>query len=338
MKPIFPALLAAALAGLPALPVHAQALAPANVDSIVAVVNEDVILRSELDRAVANISRQFASGQNGELPPRDVLERQVLDRLILIRLQVNRAGDSGIRISDQELQQSVAQIAAQNKLSVEDLRARLGSDGLSFVEFKDNLRDEVTVQRLRQRYVQSSVQISEAEIDQAMATQKTGGMDVRLANIQVNVSESATPDEVAAGRAKIDDIRARIEKGEIDFRSAATRFSQGQNALDGGEIGWRSLDSVPPAFAEMLRGLKVGEMTPVIRGSGGFQFVQLEETRAPQPQKATQFHAQDIMVATSDVFGPEAARQKAEALRARIVGGEDFAKVAKEASDDQQTR
>jgi peptidyl-prolyl cis-trans isomerase SurA len=330
--------LAALLLVLSTPVVHAQALSLDPIDGIVAVVDEDVILRSELDRAVANISRQFANGQNGELPPRDVLEKQVLERLIMIRLQVDRANDSGIRISDQELQQSVAQIAAQNKMSVEDLRARLASDGLSFVEFQDNLRDEVTTQRLRQRYVQSSVQISEAEIDQVLATQKIGGPEVRVANILINVSESATPDEVAAGRAKIDDIRARIEKGEIDFRSAATRFSQGPNALDGGEIGWRSLDSVPPQFAEMLRSLKVGEVTQVIRSSGGFQIVQLEETRDQQPQKVTQYHAQDIMVATSEALGPEAARQKAEQLRARIAGGEDFAKVAKEASDDTQTR
>jgi peptidyl-prolyl cis-trans isomerase SurA len=336
MKPIFPALLAAALAGLPALPVQAQALAAANVDNIVAVVNEDVILRSELDRAVANISRQFAGQSNA--PPREVLEKQVLERLILIRLQVNRANESGIRVSDEELQQSVAQIAAQNKLSVEELRARLASDGLSYAEFQDNLRDEVTVQRLRQRYVQSQVQISEAEIDQTLATQQIGGPEVRVANIQINVSESASPEDVAAAKAKIDDIRAQIERGEIDFKSAAVRYSQGQNALDGGEIGWRSLDSVPPAFAAMLRGMKPGEMTQPIRGSGGFQIVQLEETREQQAQKITQFHAQDIMVATSDVVGPEVARQKAEQLRARIVGGEDFAKVAKEASDDMQTR
>lgn len=336
MKPILPALLAAALAGLPALPVQAQALAPANVDSIVAVVNEGVILRSELDRAVANISRQFA-GQTG-VPPRDVLERQVLERLILIRLQVDRANDSGIRISDQELQQAVASIAGQNKISVEDLRARLATDGLSFAEFQDNLRDEVTVQRLRQRYVQSSVQISEAEIDQALATQGNGAQEVRVANIQIAVPEGATPDQVAAAKAKIDDVRGMIARGEIDFRSAAIRFSQGQNALDGGDLGWRALDSVPPAFAELLRSLKPGEMTEAIRGAGGFQIVQLVETRTEQVQKVTQYNARDIMVATSDVVGPEAARQKAEQLRARVVGGEDFAKVAKEASDDTNTR
>jgi len=344
MKPLsstcLPVLLAAALAGLPALPVQAQALPSSNVDSIVAVVNEDVILRSELDRSINNIVSQFQAqqGQGGQLPPRDVLEKQVLDRLIMTRLQVDRATESGIRISDQELQQAVATIAGQNNMSVEQLRARLDSEGLSYTEFQNNLRDEVTVQRLRQRYVQSSVQISEAEIDQQLSTQKDDSVDVRVANIVVAVPDGATPDQVAAAKAKIDDVRAQVERGEIDFRSAAIRYSQGQNALDGGEIGWRSLDTLPPDFANLLRGMKPGQMTDVIRGAGGFQLVQLEETRDAQPQKVKQYNAQDIMVAVTDVVGTEQARQKAESLRARIVGGEDFAKVAKEASDDTQTR
>jgi peptidyl-prolyl cis-trans isomerase SurA len=333
-----PVLLAAALAGLPTLPAQAQALPSSNVDSIVAVVNEDVILRSELERSIANITAQFNAQQGGQLPPRDILETQVLERLILMRLQVDRANDSGIRISDEELQQAVAQIAGQNKMTVDQLRARLAADGLSFTEFQNNLRDEVTVQRLRQRYVQSSVQISEAEIDQMLATQQVGGQEVRVANLVITVPEGATPDQVAAAKAKIDDIRAQIQRGEIDFRSAAIRYSQSQNALDGGEIGWRSLDTLPPSFAGTLRGMKPGDMTEVIRSSGGFQIVQLEETRAPQPQKVTQYHAQDVLVAVTDVVGVEQARQKAEALHARVVAGEDFAKVAKEGSDDTQTR
>ena len=334
---LLPAVLVAALAGLPSLPVQAQALTASNVDTIAAVVNEDVILRSELDRAMANVMRQFAS-QPASMPPREVLERQVLERLIITRLQIDRANDSGIRISDQELQQAVTQVASQNNMTIDQLRERLTNDGLSFAEFQSNLRDEVTVQRLRQRYVQSSVQVSEAEVDQQLATRQAGAADVRLANILIGVPDSATPEEVAAAKAKIDGIRAQIERGEIDFRSAAIRYSQGPNALDGGEIGWRSLDAVPPVFADMLRALKPGQMTEVVRGSGGFQIVQLEEMREQTAQKATQYHAQDILVATTEVVGVEQARQKAEQLRARVAGGEDFAKVAAAESDDTQTK
>jgi peptidyl-prolyl cis-trans isomerase SurA len=333
-----PLLLAAMLAAFPLQAVHAQALPVTPIDSIVAVVDEDVILRSELDLAVANISHQIAASNQGELPPREVLERQVLERLVMMRLQVNRANDSGIRISDEELQQAVSSIAQQNKMSVADLRQRLEADHLSYDEFQSNLRDEVTVQRLRQRYVQSSVQISEAEIDQVLSTTQVGGPEIHLANLQVSVAEGATPDEVAAAKQKIDGIRAQVERGELDFRSAAIRYSQAQNALDGGDLGWRTGDAVPPVFASMLKTMKPGQVTEAVRGPSGFQIVQLIDTRDAQPQKLTQYHAQDIMVAVSDVVPEEVARQKIEAMRERIAKGEDFAKVAKEGSDDTQTR
>jgi len=186
--------------------------------------------------------------------------------------------------------------------------------------------------------VQSKVQISEAEIDQLLATQKIGGPEFRLANLQVALSDDATPDQIAEARKKIEDIKASIERGEIDFRSAAIRYSQAQNALDGGEIGWRSYDAIPPAFVNLLKDLKPGQITAPLRGSGGFQIVQVEEIREPQAEQATQYRAQDILIRTSDIVGVEAARQKIEALRARIAGGEDFAKVAKEASEDSLTR
>lgn len=316
---------------------HAQALPTTRIDSIAAVVDESVILRSELDRAVANITAQYAS-QPEQLPPRDILEKQVLDRLVLLHLQVQRANDSGIRIADAELQQAVGSIASQNNLTVEQLRQRLAADGLSFDEFRSNLRDEITVQRLRQRYLQSSVQISEAEIDQALSAQQFGGEEMHLANIQLNLADGATPDEIAAARSRIEGIKSMVERGEIDFRSAAIRYSQAQNALDGGEIGWRSIEAVPPVFANMLQQMQPGQITEPVRGQSGFQIVQMIEKRGAQQQMVTQYRASDIMVRTSDLVNAEAARQKIEALHARVVGGEDFAKVAREASDNTNTR
>lgn len=316
---------------------HAQALPTTRIDSIAAVVDESVILRSELDRAVANITAQYAS-QPEQLPPRDILEKQVLDRLVLLHLQVQRANDSGIRIADAELQQAVGSIASQNNLTVEQLRQRLAADGLSFDEFRSNLRDEITVQRLRQRYLQSSVQISEAEIDQALSAQQFGGEEMHLANIQLNLADGATPDEIAAARSRIEGIKSMVERGEIDFRSAAIRYSQAQNALDGGEIGWRTIEAVPPVFANMLQQMQPGQITEPVRGQSGFQIVQMIEKRGAQQQMVTQYRASDIMVRTSDLVNAEAARQKIEALHARVVGGEDFAKVAREASDNTNTR
>ncbi len=338
MKPLLAALFLATLACTTAgTRAQAQAAPAQPIDSIVAVVDEDVILRSELDRAVANISAQFAS-KPGQLPPQDILEKQVLERLIMMRLQVTRANESGVRISDAELQQAVAAVANQNKMTPEQLRQRLAADNLSFEEFRANLKDEVTVQRLRQRYVQSQVQISEAEIDQLLATKQVGGPEMRLANIQISLGEGATPADIATAKTKIDEIKAMIERGEIDFRSAAIRYSQAQNALDGGEIGWRTSDAVPPIFVNALRTMQPGQITDAIRGPSGFQIVQLEEIRQPEAQKVTQYKALDILVRTSDVVSVESARQKIQALRERIAAGEDFGKVAKEASDDTLTR
>ncbi len=334
MKPTFPLFLAALFAAGPAFP---QAAPTTTIDGIAAVVDEDVILRSELDRAVANVSAQYA-GQPGQLPPRDVLEKQVLERLIMMRIQVSRAADSGIRISDAELQQAMNSVAQQNKMTMDQLRARLAADGLSFDEFRENLREEVTVQRLRQRYAQQRVQVSEAEIDQALASQKVGGPELRLANIQINLPEGATPDVIAKGNEKILEIKKLIESGGTDFRSAAIRFSEAQNALDGGDLGWRTYESIPPLFANVLREMKPGEITQPVRGPSGFQIVQLVETRQPTAQKITQYKASDILVNTSDLVSVEAARQKIQAMRDRIVAGEDFAKVAKEGSDDTLTR
>jgi peptidyl-prolyl cis-trans isomerase SurA len=334
MKPLFAATLASLLALAPCAGVRAQA-ATTPVDSIVAVVDEDVILRSELDRAVANVQTQFAAQQ---LPPRDILEKQVLERLVLMKVQVARAADSGIRVSDAEIQQAIAGIAQQNQMTMDQMRQRLAADGIGFDEFQSNLRDEMMVQRLRQRFLQSRISVSEAEVDQLLATREVGGQEVRLATIQISLPEGATPDQIRAAAEKAAEVRAMIQRGELDFRSAAIRYSQAPNALDGGEIGWRSYDAIPPAFATVIRGMQPGQITEPVRGANGFQIVQVEEVRSAQPQKVTQYNAQDIMVRTSDVVSVEQARQKIQALRDRIVAGEDFAKVAREASDDTLTR
>jgi peptidyl-prolyl cis-trans isomerase SurA len=329
------ALLASALALSPGA--RAQS-ATTPIDSIAAVIDEDVILRSELDRAVDNIVAQFGNSTTQQLPPRDVLERQVLERLVLLRLQVARANDSGIRVSDAEIQQAVAGIANQNRMTQEQLRQRLANDGIGYDEFVKNLRDEMLVQRLRQRFIQSRVQVSEGEVDQLLATREVGTSEVRLATIQIALPEGATPAQVRDAGTKISEIKAAVERGDMDFRSAAIRYSQASNALEGGEIGWRSLDAIPPAFVAMIRDLKPGQITDPVRGSGGLQIIQVVDTRLAQAQKATQYNALDILVRTSDVVSAEQARQKIEALRDRIVAGEDFGKVAREASDDTLTR
>ncbi len=332
--PVLAGLLALSFA-LPTAPVRAQETSP--VDAIVAVVDEDVILRSELDRAVNTILAQYAS-QPDQLPPRDVLERQVLDRLVLNRLQITRAQETGIRVSDAELDQAVQSVASRNRLTMDQLRQRLAADGLGYDEFRTTLRDEMVIERLRQRYIQSRVQVSEAEIDQLLAVREVGGPEIRLANIVVAVPDGASADQIATAQTKISGVRDVIVKGELTFSAAAIRYSDAQNALEGGDIGWRAFDAIPPAFAGMLKSMKPGEVSQPVRGPNGFQIVQLVETRDAGQQTITEFNAQGLLVRITPTLPAEAARQKVEALHAKLVAGGKFADVARADSDDTLTR
>jgi peptidyl-prolyl cis-trans isomerase SurA len=311
----------------------AQQLQP--VDRIVAVVDEDVILRSELDRALQNVLSQYATRQD-QLPPRDVLEKQVLERLVLLRLQVARAASSGITVSDQEVDAAIANVAQQNNISPDQLGAQLAKDGMTIADLRSSIRDEIAIQRLRQSFAQSRISVSEGEIDAALATQANSSQ-YRLAHILVGLPEGATPDQIAAAQKKIQGIKAQLDKGEIDFAAAAVRYSDSPNALDGGDLGWRSLDEIPPTFAQAITGMQAGQVIGPVRGPSGFQLLQLVETRdasAAAPRTVTQLQARHILVRDDN---DAAAQARLETLRARIAGGADFATVAKENSADSDT-
>mgnify|MGYP006188451629 CR=1 FL=1 len=334
----FPVLLASLLAvSSVSAPLQVLAQEAQPLDRIAAVVNEDVVLRSELDRAVANITQQYR-GRENQLPPRDVLERQVLDRLVLNRLQLTRAQDTGIRVSDAELDQAIQSVASRNRLTMDQLRQRLATDGLGYEEFRTTLREEMVIERLRQRYIQSRVQVSEAEIDQLLAVREVGGPEVRLANIVVAVPDGASADQIATAQKKISGVRDVIVKGELTFSAAAIRYSDAQNALEGGDIGWRAFDAIPPAFVGMLQSMKPGDVSQPVRGPNGFQIIQLVETREAGQQTITEFNAQGLLVRITPTLPAEAARQKVEALHAKLVAGEKFADVARADSDDTLTR
>jgi peptidyl-prolyl cis-trans isomerase SurA len=313
-------------------PAKAQtAAATTAVDGIAAVVDEDVILRSELERAVTNVKMQYAK-QSGQLPPDAILERQVLERLILQRLQVNRAKEIGIRVSDAELNQAIQSIASSNKMTVEQFQQRLIQEGLQLEDYRSSLSDELMQQRLRQSYVQSRVQVSENEVDQLVASKQAAGPEVLLANILVALPESPTADQIATAKRKIDGVRDLISKGEMTFKAAAIRYSDAQNALEGGEIGWRTVDSIPPQFTSLIAGMKAGDVSQPIRGPAGYQLIQVAEVRDAQNVVVDEYRAQAILIDPTVVGGDEVARQRAEELYSRIIKGEDMGKLAKEFS------
>ena len=313
--------------------VQAQQIQP--LEHIAAVVDEDVILRSELDRAVANIVAQYA-GRQVQLPPRHVLERQVLERLILVKLQTTRASDTGVRVSDAEVDNAINNIAMQNNLSPDQLRQQLALEGMSIDDFRSTLREELLIQRLRQRFAQSRISVSDAEVDAAMAA-RAGDTSYRLAHILVALPEGATPEQIATGQQKIDGIKSLLDRSEMEFAAAAVRYSDSPNALEGGDLGWRSLDEIPVAFANAIRGMQPGQVIGPIRGPSGFQLLQLVETRdqAGGAGSVTQYQARHILVRPAEGAGGDGeAKARIDTLRARIAGGADFGEVAREHSDD----
>jgi peptidyl-prolyl cis-trans isomerase SurA len=328
------------IAGAITFSAHAQLLTPAApasqpLDRIVAVANDDVILQSELTGAVHSVQQQYA-GHPEQLPPPDVLQKQVLDRLILMRLQVQKALEQGIHVSDADVDQAVNVVAQQNKITPEQLRAEVERTG-SFAEFRQQLADQVTVQRLHESVVHDSVSVTDSEIDNLLQSPTYKAGEVHLGHIQISIPGGADAAAIQASQAKAEQAETAI-KGGMDFNAAAIRYSDAPNALDGGDLGWRRLDEVPPAFADAVANMQAGDVSPPLRGPTGFHILKLFGQRQPGRQMVTEFHARQILIKPSELVTPAQAEQKARDLYDRIVNKhEDFAKLAKANSKDDTT-
>jgi peptidyl-prolyl cis-trans isomerase SurA len=341
-------LAAAILAAVPAA--HAQMLPQAqpsgaaagaavgngSLDRIVAVVEEDVILQSELNAAINAVTRQYAANPQ-QLPPQDVLARQVLDRLILMKLQTQRANDQNIHVSDQDIDQAVANVAQQNKMQPDQLRAAVEQDGTSFAAFRQQLSDQLIAQKLHESVVRDQVTVTDAEVNNLLASPTYKAGEVHLAHIQVSTPAEGGAADIAAAQKKADEAITAI-KGGMDFNAAAIRYSDAPDALEGGDLGWRRLDEVPPAFADAVASLKPGETTAAMRGPTGFHILKLVETRQPGRQVVTEYHARQILIKPSEIVTPEQAEKKAQDIYTRVTEKkEDFAKIAKDDSKDNTT-
>jgi len=320
----------ALFSGLVSSPAHAQETS--KIDSIVALVDDDVVLRTELDIAIKGIVDRIRQ-QGGDLPPQHLLEKQVLERLIVRRLQLQRAFQTGIRISDADIDQALMRISQQNQISLMQLRQVVESGGEDFGEFRQNIGEEMMTERLSQRVINGMDPITETEIDILLASSHYEGGEYNISHILITLPEGATPQQIAMQESKANNVHQQLLDG-LDFASAAISYSGSQEALEGGVVGWRDLNSIPVEFSEAIKNLRAGQVTVPIRSPAGYHIIKVNDYRDQNLVMATEYHARHIMVETNDLISPRQALEQLREVHQKLVDGEDFAILAKEFSDD----
>ncbi len=311
-----------------------------DLDRVVAVVNNDVITASELEARSRSVERQLRR-QNIETPPADVLRSQVLERMIVDRAQVQLARESGMRIEDSQLERAIARIADENRVSISQLRDRVEADGLSFAKFRDELRNEMLMGRLREREVEGRIQISEADIDAFLAEQGSapdGATEYNAAQILLRLPEGASPEQIERQRQRADELAKQAVRG-TDFSRLAASFSDAPDAMSGGALGWRPADRLPEIFVQALSKLKPNEVA-VVRSPNGFHVLKLLERRDAGVVKLggepiRQTRARHILIRPSEIVSEAEALRRLRDIRQRLVqGGADFADLARQFSSD----
>ncbi|HAF44377.1 MAG: molecular chaperone SurA [Sideroxydans sp. GWF2_59_14] len=310
---------------------------PVPIDRVEVIVNDDVITRRELDERVASVTRMLLK-QKTSLPDRNILERQVQERMIIEKLQAQFAKDSGMRVDDAQLDKTILRIAQQNKFpSVAAFRAKLEQEGTIFKDFREEIRTEMISVRLREREVDGKLVISENDVDNYLSNQERQegkGEELQLAHIMIVVPEQASADKIQTYRTRAEQALAKLRGGE-SFAQVAAGFSDAQDALKGGEIGWRPADRLPPLFAESLQKMKPGEVSPILRSPNGFHIVKLLDRRSKDtPVVIMQTHARHILIKTSELVSENEAKERLQEIKQRIDKGADFAEQARLHSED----
>jgi peptidyl-prolyl cis-trans isomerase SurA len=334
--PCLAALLACALA-LNAPAAQAQKPRPiVTIDRIVAVVNDEVITRLDLDERTKLAMKQLRQ-QGTPLPPVAVLEKQILDRMISDRVQLQFAKETGLRIDDAELERALGRIAQDNKLSISQLRAAVEKDGVPYAKFREDIRNEIIVTRLREREVDNKITITEGEIDNFINTQKTqegSGDEYNLSHILIVVPEKASPEQIQLRQNRAEEALAQLKSG-TDFRQVAAAFSEAPDALQGGLMGWREASRLPAIFVDAVKPMRPGELGPVLRSANGFHILRLNDKRGTSsPVIVQQTHARHILIKTNELVSESDARNRLNTLKERLENKADFAELARVHSED----
>ena len=311
-------------------------LAAESLDYIVAVVNDEVIVNSELQAEVRRIKERLDK-QNIESPSRAELEKQVLDHIVLQRLQNQIAKNTGIIIDDNSLNESLQKIAVQNKMDLTQFQQEVEkTEGYTFEQFRENIRRDMTLARLQQRQVASRINVTEKEIDNFIANQVQQGDNVEeyhLLHILIATSDVATPEQIEEKQRQADETVAQLKSG-ANFQQTALRVSEGQQAIEGGDLGWRKAGEIPSLFAEVVTKLKPGEVAGPFRNPSGFHIVKLVEKRNSSKSIVNQTQMRHILLETNELVSESDAQIRLKRLKTQIENGDDFTKLAQANSAD----
>ena len=306
------------------------------IDRIVAVVNDEVITRNQLNdrinRALSQLSRQGTP-----TPPRADLERQMLSSMVTDRALMQFAKDTGLRVDDSELDRAIDRIAQDNKMVTAQLRMALESDGVPFAKFREDIRGEIVMARLREREVSDKIVVTESEVDNLLASPQQGAAndEFNVSHILVRVPENAGPDQIQARQTRASQALAQL-KGGTDFRQVAVSFSDAPDALQGGAMGWRDGPRLPVLFSDALQGMKTGDVSGLLRSPNGFHILKLNERRggSQQPIIVQQTHARHILIKVSEAVSESEGRNRLRNLKERLDNKGDFAQIARANSED----
>ncbi|MBL8498751.1 molecular chaperone SurA [Nitrosomonas sp. JL21] len=332
------------IATLAPLPVMADDMEPLplpvakkSIDHIIAIVNEDVVTRQELDDAI-KIATERLQLQGVQIPDQSTLQNQVLESIITKRIQLQHAQDVGLSVSESEIDETIRRIADDNKLSLPEFYAALDKDGISYKKFRNEITDEMIMARLKEREVKHQVNVTEGEVDNFLRTQETsavGNDEYRLAHILVLITESMNSSQIQQRSERATQALEKLKAG-VDFSKVAAEFSDAADASKGGIIEWRPISQMGPKFAEMLAPLQPGELTPIVQSPSGFHIFKLLGRRVQETQTVIidQTHARHILIKINELTSEHEAKLKITQIKERLERGEQFEELARLYSED----
>ena len=310
----------------------------AELDRIIAVVDEDIVMQSELDEQAARV-RDALRQQHTEMPPTTVLERQVLERLVLEKIQIQVAAQAGIKVSEKDLNKAIADIAKRNKLELPQFEKIIESEGVPFARFREQIGQQILIAKLRHEEVENRTRVTDQEIENFLRNQSNESeseLEYRLSHILITIPSGASDTELKAARDKADDTLRRIDAGE-DFGDIALRVSDGQQALEKGDLGWRKGAEIPSLFADAVSTMKLGENSGIITSPSGYHIVKLVDKRSGEKIMVEQHKVRHILIKPNALITTQQAKDRLLQLKMRIESGADFAQLARTNSDDRGT-